>query len=73
MNPVVQNHKFDTVTDKISWLNHRVKEIDCIFFWYSKTCVKCLLKIDKIKVLMTNGSLMKEKQQSAIILTCIKR
>ena len=28
-------------------------------FMYSKTCVKRLIKIDKIKVLMTNGSLMK--------------
>ena len=28
---------------------------------YSKTCEKRSLKIDKIKILMTNGSLMKVK------------
>ena len=28
---------------------------------YSKTCVKCLLKNRQIKILMTNGSLMKVK------------
>ena len=28
---------------------------------YSKTCVKWPLKIDKTKILMTNGSLMKVK------------
>ena len=48
---------------------------------YSKTCVKWPLKIDKTKILMTNGSLMKvesiaecsNREHSAIFLTCIKR
>ena len=44
---------------------------------YSKACLKRLLKIDKTKILMTNGSLMKvesiECSPSAILLTCTKR
>ena len=55
---------------------------------YSKTCLKRLLKIDKTKVLKTNGSLMNVESMaecskrafcntfdlhSAILLTCIKR
>ena len=47
---------------------------------YSKTCLKQPLKIDKTKILITNGSLMKVKkycrmlqgEHSAILLTCIK-
>ena len=37
---------------------------------YSKTCVKSHSKIDKTKILMTNGSLMK---LNVILLTCIKQ
>ena len=50
-----------------------------VTFIYSKTCLKRPLKIDKIKVLMENGSLMKVEsiaeclEHSAILLTCIKR
>ena len=50
---------------------------------YSKTCVKTNSKIDKTKDLMTTGSLMKVEsiaecfmlplENSAILLTCIKR
>ena len=47
---------------------------------YSKTWLKRPLKIDKTKVLMTNGSLMKVEilqnallEHSAILLTCIKQ
>ena len=49
---------------------------------YGKTCVKQpLKKIDKTKILMTNGSLMKVKsiaecskwEHSAVLLTCIKQ
>ena len=48
---------------------------------YSKTCLKRPLKIDKTKVLMENGCLMKVEsiaecsplEHSAILLTCIKR
>ena len=43
---------------------------------YNKACVKGHSKIDKTKILMTNGSLMKVEsiaECSAIILTCIKR
>ena len=48
-----------------------------VVMWYSKTCVKQRLKIDKTKILMTNGSLMKvesiaDAPHSAILLTCIK-
>ena len=43
---------------------------------YSKACVKRPLKIDKTKILMTNGSLMQVKsialEHSAILLTGIK-
>ena len=46
----------------------------------SKTCLKRPLKIDKTKLLMENGSLMKVEsiadtllEHSAILLTCIKR
>ena len=50
-------------------------------FDYSKTCVKCPLKIDKTKISITNGSInegqeycrMFPLEQSAILLTCIKR
>ena len=48
---------------------------------YSKTCLKRPLEIDKTKVLMKNGSLMKVEsiaecsllERSEILLTCIKR
>ena len=47
---------------------------------YSKTCLKQPLKIDKTKVLTTNGSLMHGKvlqnailEHSAILLTCVNR
>ena len=47
---------------------------------YSKTCLKRPLKIDKTKILKTNGSLMNFKsiadallEHSAMLLTCIKR
>ena len=48
---------------------------------YSKTGVKQLLKKDKSKILMANGSLMKvgsiaecyPLEHSAILLTCLKR
>ena len=36
-----------------------------VIFSYSKTCVKRPLKIDKTKILMTNGSLMKVKSIEA--------
>ena len=47
---------------------------------YSKTCLKLLLKIDKTKILLTNGNLMKvesiaeqsKTEHSAILLTCKK-
>ena len=45
--------------------------------FYSKTCVKRPIKIDKTKILMTNGSLLKVESitecSTAILLTCIKR
>ena len=46
---------------------------------YSKTCLKRPQKVDKTKVLIENGSLMKVKsiaeclEHSAILLTCIKQ
>ena len=49
---------------------------------YSKACVNGRSKLDKTKILMTNGSLMKVGQKygrmlplehSAILLACIKR
>ena len=48
-----------------------------MIFNYSKTCEKRPLKIDKIKILMTNGSLTKVEsiaalEHSAMLLTCIK-
>ena len=43
---------------------------------YSKTYVKRPLKIDKTKILITNGSLIKVEsiadEHSAILLTCVK-
>ena len=46
---------------------------------YNKTCLKRPLKIDKTKILMTNGNLMKVEsiaecslEHSAILMTCIK-
>ena len=42
----------------------------CVFMYFSKTCLKRPLKIDKTKVLMENGSLM--EAESIILLTCIK-
>ena len=49
--------------------------------YYSKTCVKRPLKIDKTNILMTSASLMKVEsiaecspgEHSAILLNCIKR
>ena len=40
---------------------------------YSKTCVKRPLKIDKKKILITIGSLMKVESIAEILLTFIKR
>ena len=36
--------------------------------WYSKTCVKRPLKKDKMKILMTNGSLMNVESIAECIL-----
>ena len=49
-----------------------------LYIQKKKTCVKWSSKIDKTKILLTNGSLMKvesiaECSHSAILLTCIKR
>ena len=46
-----------------------------LLLYYSKTCLKRSLKIDKTKVLKTNDSLMNVEvlQNAAILLTCIKR
>ena len=41
--------------------------------WYSKTCVKRLLKIDKSKVLITNGSLTKVKELQNAPISAIHR
>ena len=48
-----------------------------MIFNYSKTCEKRPLKIDKIKILMTNGSFTKVEsnaalEHSAMLLTYIK-
>ena len=39
---------------------------------YSKTCLKKTLKIDKTKILMTNGSLMKVKSITKCSLTALR-
>ena len=47
-----------------------------IFTYTGKPALSDLSKIDKTKVIMTNGSLIKVEsiaEHSAILLTCIKR
>ena len=46
---------------KNGFIEMSLGEIRKEFFKYSKTCVKRPLKIDKTKILMTNGSLMMGK------------
>ena len=53
---------YDTVSQKVvkeTLLNPESCILTKRFDIYSKTCVKRSLEIDKTKVLMTNGSLMK--------------
>ena len=59
-----------------------LKNQNLFFTWvgdwvYSKTYVKRPLKIDKTKILMTNGSLMKVEsiadEHSAMLLTCVEQ